>query len=110
MGLSQYLKGVPQDNQLAALKAAAESIYVQHLELLRGLHELNQAHRASRLEGLSDLQIDADEILALGVLSGHPRNKLEIVSRLNVCRELTVQRLGKRDAAKAKAINFTDTN
>lgn len=110
MSLSKYLKGIPPSNQLKALEAAANSIYLQHLELLRGLYELTHQHQQDRLNELSLLQEDADEILALNVLRGHAANKLAIVSRLNVCREITVQRLGKRDAAKAKALNFTDDN
>lgn len=106
--LKDYLLYVPEAAIPKALEGAASSIYDQHLQLLKGLHEVPKEHQASILEQLSILQEDAINILSLGLIKGTAANKLEIVSRLNVCRELTIQRLGKKDAAKAKQMNFND--
>jgi hypothetical protein len=103
MSLSKYLKGIPAENQVKALEAASRSIYSQHLMLLQDIHQLSPSKQAEVIEDLSELKADAAEILALGVVRGLLEHQLKIVDRLNVGRELTLNKLAKREAAKVAA-------
>jgi hypothetical protein len=103
VSLSKYLRGIPVDAQPQALRAAARSIYDQHLMLLQGIHQLSPSRQAEVIDDLAELKADAAEILRLDVVRGLHEHQLKIVDRLNVGRELTIQKLNARDDARAKA-------
>jgi hypothetical protein len=105
MTLSKYLTGIPPEAQPQALRAAAESIYSQHLELLKDIHTLPKPQQAEAIHSLTELKADAMEILRLGVLRGTPEHKLRLVDRLDAFREIAILKLAQREEARLKSIN-----
>jgi len=85
MPLSNYLRGIPEYNQPAALTAAAHSIYQQHMRLLRDAAHLKSPKEiASTLEEIKALKADAVEIYDLNILGGHAKFMIERVATLNL--------------------------
>ena len=103
MPLSTYLRGIPAQAQHHALAAAARHIYKQVHSYLKDLHNMPASVQAETLDDIAELRADAQEILDLGVLSGHEHNKLTMITGLDVARELTLIKLAKREQKKLEA-------
>ena len=83
--LSDYLSGIPEYNQTAALNAAALSVYDQHVRLMRSAATLaSPSQRAELYTEVEGLVSDAKEMLATGQLSGHAFHKASMVANLNL--------------------------
>jgi hypothetical protein len=103
MTLSKYLTGIPATAQLQALRAAANTIYTQHLNLLTDIHKLSPSKQAEVITDLDLLIEDAKAIQQLGVLEGHEAVKIKMVANLNINRQRIIQQLNTKDDAKVKA-------
>ena len=103
MALDKYLRGIPLQAQQQALSAAANAIYTQVHHYLKDLHNMPASIQAETLDDIAELRADAQEILDLGVVSGHGHNKLKMITGLDVARELTLIKLAKREQKKLEA-------
>ena len=101
MSLSQYLKGIPVANLPAACNAAGESLYTQHLRILRDTASLRSpSDIALAIEELKYLIDDAKELIATGALTGHTKHKVEKVANLNIDTVLASLRFQQRHPSK----------
>ena len=107
MGLSKYLRGIPAESQRQALTAAANYIYGQIHSYLQDIHTAPPSLKAEAIDAIAELRADAEEILGLGVVSGHAHNRLVMLSKLDVARQITLNKLAEREKAKLKALNIT---
>ena len=97
MSLSQYLRSIPKDNLPAACNAAGESIYQQHMDVLRNAAQLKTKTDVDRaIAELESLIKDSNDLLNLNVLTGHTFNKIQKVSELNISSVLASLRFSMR--------------
>jgi hypothetical protein len=97
MPLSDYLRGIPVANLPAACNAAGESIYTQHLRILRDTASLRSpSDIALAIEELKHLIEDAKALGDLNILVGHSKLKVQKVAELNIDSVLASLRFAAR--------------